>query len=203
MSMLHKIKKYLWGRFQLRGCTSLGPYPQVEGRVFVRNSGTMRLGEKVKIRGSHLPVELATFPGAELVIGDGTSINSGASICALQSVVIGKNCLIGNYNLIMDTDFHEVDNRNSIGKASPVKLGDNVWLGAHVTILKGVTIGDGAVVTAGSVVGLDVAPYTMVGGVPARLIRKIANPAEEKADPPAGEPAAKAQEEEREPSRSG
>lgn len=187
MVTFDKIKRYLWGRFQLRRCTSLGRYPQVEGRVFVRNSGSMRLGEKVKIRGSHLPVELATFPGAQMVIGDGTSINSGASICAQQSVVIGKNCLIGNYNLIMDTDFHEVDDRNSIGKPSPVRLGDNVWLGAHVTVLKGVTIGDGAVVSAGSVVGLDVAPYTLVGGVPARFIRKIANPAQEQPDTPSEE----------------
>lgn len=178
MSKFDKIKRYLWGRYQLRGCTSLGQFPQVDGKVFVRNAGTMRLGERVKIRGSHLPVELATFPQGELVIGDGTSINSGTSICAQESVIIGKNCLIGNYNLIMDTDFHEIDNRNNVGKASPVRLGDNVWLGAHVTVLKGVTIGEGAVVSAGSVVGLDVAPYTLVGGVPARLIRKITNPAD-------------------------
>lgn len=47
--------------------------------------------------------------------------------------------------------------------------GDN-WIGANATILKGVTIGEGAVVAAGAVVTKDVAPYTIVGGVPAKYI---------------------------------
>ena len=47
----------------------------------------------------------------------------------------------------------------------------------HVTVLKGVTIGRGAVVAAGAVVTKDVAPYTLVGGVPARFIRKLEPPA--------------------------
>ena len=48
-----------------------------------------------------------------------------------------------------------------------------MWLGANVTILPGVTIGEGAIVAAGAVVTKDVAPRTVVGGVPAREIRGI------------------------------
>ena len=53
----------------------------------------------------------------------------------------------------------------------PVTIGHDVWIGRHVQIARGVTIGSGAIVAAGAVVTKDVAPYTVVGGVPAKLIR--------------------------------
>lgn len=53
-----------------------------------------------------------------------------------------------------------------------VTIGHDVWIGHGATVLPGVSIGDGAVIGAGAVVSRDVAPYTIVGGVPARLIRE-------------------------------
>jgi acetyltransferase-like isoleucine patch superfamily enzyme len=55
----------------------------------------------------------------------------------------------------------------------PVNIGNKVWIGANATILPGVTIGDGAIVAAGAVVTKDVVPKTLVGGVPARLIKSV------------------------------
>ena len=53
-----------------------------------------------------------------------------------------------------------------------VRIGNDVWIGKNVIVKRGVTIGDGAVVGAGSVVVKDVPPYTIVGGIPAKIIRK-------------------------------
>jgi acetyltransferase-like isoleucine patch superfamily enzyme len=58
-------------------------------------------------------------------------------------------------------------------KSARIRIMDKVWIGFGVTILKGVTIGEGAVVAAGSVVSRDVEPYTVVGGNPAQVIKKL------------------------------
>jgi acetyltransferase-like isoleucine patch superfamily enzyme len=55
--------------------------------------------------------------------------------------------------------------------ASPPVIGNDVWVGANATILRGVTVGDGAIIAAGAVVAKDVAPYEIVGGVPAKHIK--------------------------------
>lgn len=55
----------------------------------------------------------------------------------------------------------------------PVTIGNDVWIGGHSTICPGVTIGDGAVIAAGSVVTKDVPANVVVGGVPAKIIKRI------------------------------
>lgn len=68
--------------------------------------------------------------------------------------------------------FEEIAYPNVEGEKYCVVIGNDVWIGACVTIVDGVTIGDGAIVAAGSVVIKDVEPYSIVGGVPAKEIRK-------------------------------
>lgn len=184
MSALHRLRgnavkagQALRARIMLRRCTQVGGLTRLRGGVIVENFGTLVVGRKVKLNGRPVPIELVALPGARLSIGDGTSINRGVSICAQQSIQIGRDCGIGNDCLIFDTDFHALGDGSEATNASPVVIGDKVWLAARSVILKGVTIGDGAVICAGSVVATNVAPYTMVGGVPARVIRKL-TPAE-------------------------
>lgn len=57
-------------------------------------------------------------------------------------------------------------------KQFEVVIGNDVWIGSHVLLMPGVTIGDGAVIAAGSVVTKDVQPYSVVGGVPAKVLKK-------------------------------
>jgi maltose O-acetyltransferase len=66
-----------------------------------------------------------------------------------------------------------------MAKAAPVRIGNDVWIGGNVTILPGVTIGNNVVVAAGAVVTKDVPDNSLVGGVPARLIREIENDVDE------------------------
>jgi hypothetical protein len=57
-------------------------------------------------------------------------------------------------------------------RAARCSIGNDVWIGHNVTVLSGVTVGNGAVIAAGAVVTKDVAPYTIVAGVPARFVRR-------------------------------
>ena len=72
--------------------------------------------------------------------------------------------------MIRDSDNHTIV-RDGYTPTAPIKIGNHVWIGVNCTILKGVTIGDGAIIAAGSVVTKDVPAHSLVGGVPAKVIR--------------------------------
>lgn len=119
----------------------------------------------------------ARSSGATLKIGGGTFINNNAVIIVDRtSVSIGNNCLIGPNFFATDSDFHGLSIKNRINglyDCSPVIIGDNVFIGEGVRVLKGVTIGRGAVVGSGSLVTKNVAPNTIVAGVPAKKISDV------------------------------
>ncbi len=73
--------------------------------------------------------------------------------------------------MIMDSDFHRVEDKSWDTSGVPIILEDRVWIGNRSIVLKGVRIGHDAVVAAGSVVTHDVPPRTVVAGVPARVVR--------------------------------
>lgn len=111
--------------------------------------------------------------GKNLHLGKRVFINSG---CKFQDqgglfigddVLIGHNCMIATLNHVEDPE-----HRGDI-LPSPVRIEDKVWIGANVTILPGVTVGEGAILAAGAVVTKDVEPRTVVGGVPARIIKRL------------------------------
>jgi acetyltransferase-like isoleucine patch superfamily enzyme len=139
----------------------------------IDNAGAIHVGAHAVFRATHLPIELVSFPGAVLTIGDRCFINTGTSISASCSVTIGDDVKIGMQCLIMDTDFHDVSNPYDCPAGRPVRIENGAWLAGRVTVLKGVTIGERAVVAAGAVVTRDVPANTLVAGVPARTIRTI------------------------------
>ena len=92
------------------------------------------------------------------------------------NVNLGNNCLIGP-NVVLAGENHVFDNKFTIIQSQGIcsigiVIKDNVWIGANATILDGVTIGKGSVIAAGAVVNKNVAPYSVVGGVPAKLLKK-------------------------------
>jgi acetyltransferase-like isoleucine patch superfamily enzyme len=178
-------------RFMAKGMNlSLARSSRFSGLPILRpGAGRIRIGERASVvsradgtaLGVSRPVILRCLaPGACIDIDDDAGL-SGSVICAAKLVQIGKRCLMGADVTIFDTDFHphEPHNRRYAVPdwdriSAPIIIGDDVFLGAGCLVQKGVTIGDGAIVAARSVVTKDVAPYTIVGGNPARFIRNIA-----------------------------
>lgn len=117
--------------------------------------------------------------GKNITIGKNVFINSCCHFQDQGGIEIGDGCLIG-HNVVLATINHDLyPENNRVNHYAPIKLGKSVWVGSNATILAGVTIGDWAVVAAGAVVTRDVPPLTIVGGVPAKVIRTI-DPKEER-----------------------
>jgi len=136
--------------------------------------GKLIIGSGTKIWSHINRTRLAVFKGAEISIGNDTFIN-GARIASKSKITIGNHVHIAPEVVIMDSDFHDISDLDSDGLSSEITIGNKVWIATRAMILKGVTIGDGAVIAAGAIVTKNVEAYTVVGGVPARLIKHIKN----------------------------
>ena len=111
--------------------------------------------------------------GKNIHVGENVFINSGCKMQDQGGIYIGDNVLIGhNACLLTLNHAKEPENRADMYPA-PIHIGDKAWLGSNVTVLPGVTIGEGAIVAAGAVVTKDVAPNTIVGGIPAKFIKNV------------------------------
>lgn len=122
------------------------------------------------------------YPGVRIFVpkglktGDNVSISSYVVITTAGTVTIGNNVLVGYGAQILSANHHIPKNRGIIfgsgHDCEPVVIEDGVWIGANAVVLPGVRIGQGAVVAAGAIVTKDAAPFTIVGGIPAKLIRE-------------------------------
>ena len=132
--------------------------------------------------GRPVPDTLRVFPpfysdfGKNIHVGENVFINACCHFQDHGGVTLGDGCQIG-HNVVFATLNHGLEpaDRGTTYPA-PIVLGRNVWVGSNATILQGVTIGDNAVVAAGAVVSRDVPANMIVGGVPARIIKRIDNP---------------------------
>lgn len=128
-------------------------------------------GEEIDPSFNLFPPFYADF-GRNIHIGKNVFINSSCHFQDQGGIYIGDYALIG-HNVVLATINHDLNPyvRHNIYK--PIHIGNRVWIGSNVVVTQGVTIGDGAVIAAGAVVTRDVAPNTVVGGVPAKFIKNI------------------------------
>lgn len=118
---------------------------------------------------------ILSAPGDGLEIGNNVGISQYAFIAVRGKIRIGDNVIIGPYVKIYSAN-HNFDDpdrliREQGESRQGIVIGNDCWLGAGSTVLDGVHIGDGCVIAAGSVVTRDVPPYSVVGGIPAKLLK--------------------------------
>ena len=137
-----------------------------------------------RLTGKEIDPTFRLFPpfytdfGKNITIGRDVFINSGCHFQDQGGIEIGDGALIG-HNVVLATVNHDLDPAmNRKNHYAPIKIGAHVWIGSNATILSGVSVGEWSVVAAGAVVTKDVPPMTAVGGVPARIIKKIASKTE-------------------------
>lgn len=112
-------------------------------------------------------------------LGQNCHIGSYTHITAIDNVTIGNGVLTGRFVLISDNnhgeaslvDMHIEPFLRKLTSKGPVKIGNNVWIGDKAAILTGVTIGDGAIIAANAVVTKNVPAYSVVAGIPAKVIK--------------------------------
>lgn len=140
----------------------------------IRKIFSMLIGKEVDNTFNMFP-PFYTDCGKNIFIGKNVFINSGCRFQDQGGIKIGDGVLIG-HNVVLATINHDIDpNKRSDMHLAPIVIGNNVWIGANVTVVPGVTIGDGAIISAGAVVTKDVPANVIVGGIPAKIIKKIKN----------------------------
>lgn len=132
-------------------------------------------------RGAIVGKNIKILPGVwidrynNIFFGDNISLARNVIIVGAGGVKLGDDVMVGYNTVILSVDHVLPETklesiRFSGGRLKPVKIGNGVWIGANVVIRPGITVGKGSVIGAGSVVVKDVDDYTIVAGVPAKII---------------------------------
>ncbi len=137
--------------------------------------GRLQLGPQVHTEPN---VWITVGPEAHVQIGEGTFLNQGVMVAAVDRVEIGAHCMFANGSFITDGNHRFDDPQRPVpwqgfDSKGPTIIGDNVWAGANVVITSGVTIGERCVIGANSVVTGDLPPFSIAAGAPAKVIRTI------------------------------
>ena len=169
-----KIKKYKYASFKNYGIIDVKEKLDIGiawnktdygfTSLIIKKNGQFCTDYFRMISGSRIIVK----PDAKLIIKSGY-MNYYSNIICDKEITIGSDVTIAANVTIRDSDSHQINN-NEFTK--PIHIGNHVWIGTNAVILKGVNIGDNVVVAAGAVVTKDVPSNCLVGGVPAKIIKK-------------------------------
>lgn len=161
---LVRWRRDVWSDLRLRLLADVGRFPSHGVRsYFYRRSG-MQLDPSSSI---HWRAEF--YAPERIVIGDHCTIGDSCFLDGRSGLLIGASVNLGSHVRVYTRE-HDVQSSDFAETGGPVVIGDRAWLASHCIVLPGVTIGQGAVVAAGAVVTGNVAPYSIVAGVPARPV---------------------------------
>lgn len=131
----------------------------------------------LRLFGAHLSKGVAVHGSArvwqpwKLEMGCNSTIGDRVDCYTVDNITIGKQVVVSQ-DVFLCTASHDITSKIMELTTAPIAIHDQAWIGARAIVLPGVTIGEGAVVAAGAVVTKDVEPWTVVGGNPARFIKK-------------------------------
>lgn len=170
MSLLSLLRRWLdYPVYEPGDLERWGEGAQIDSAVYLSSPETVTLGRGATIyRGT----KIFSGPG-RFILGDGSHLAGDVYVNAVRGVVsIGSGVAIGPKVVIVSYTNYPEPGRRIVDshRVADVTINDDVFIGASAVILPGVVLGQGCVVAAGAVVTQSVAPNSMVGGVPARVI---------------------------------
>lgn len=168
MPRSEKIKNMIWGIVNLTLFRATPPY-----LTFFRKARVLML----RCFGCHISWEASIHPSAKidypwrLTMGDKSSLGKKSWAYCLNNITIGENTCIGQ-DVYLLTGSHDISSPNFTLVTKPIVIGDGVWVATASTVLPGITLGDMTVVAASSVVVKSTEANEVVGGNPAKFIKK-------------------------------
>lgn len=175
-----EIKNVIRTTWLRREFYNIGKHVTFEEIGLLRGMNCISIGSYTKFEKGIFLTAWPSLGSPNISIGEHCNFGAYNHITCINEITIGNNCLTGKWVTITDnshgdTEFDTLNlppYKRMVVSKGPVTIGNNVWIGDKVTILPSVTIGDGVVIAANSVVTRDIPAFSVVAGIPARIVKQ-------------------------------
>ena len=162
----HTLRRFLWEVVWAIGGRWTPRWTLNGWRRLLVSAFGAKIGKGVRFQGG-----TAVWQPWRITVGANSWIDGDAKLYSVDDIRIGHDAVISEGAFIC-TASHDLASGTFALTNAPIEIGDYAWICAHAIVLPGVKVGEGAVVASGAVVTKDVEPWTVVGGVPAKVIKK-------------------------------